>query len=93
VPTIASLRVVLESWNAPAAVREPLEAARRAVQAGDYPTALASLATLRQAAGDPALLPWWRGEDLQILVSKFTRRVGLVQAGLLARRRLLNRTD
>jgi hypothetical protein len=93
VPTIATLRAQLERWNAPAALREPLEAARRAVQAGDYPTALASLAALRQAAGDTALLPWWRGEDFQILVSKFTRRVGLVQAGLLARRRLLNRTD
>lgn len=96
VPTFESLRTLMAGATNPAtppALPGLLEAARIATRRGDYPRALERLATLRSTAADPAVLPWWRGEDLGILVSKLMRRVTLAQAGLIAPGRLMRRLD
>ena len=93
VPTFTSLRALLDGWSAPSVLIDLLEDARRDVRQGDHAAALAKLDALRAAAADPALLPWWRGEDLGILVGKLSRRVLLVKEGRMRPARLMRRMD
>ena len=89
VPTFASLQAQLDGWVAPSLFTDLLAAARVAVDAGDYATALTNLATMRAKAADPTQLPAWRGDDLGVLLLKFIRRVALVQAGAMPAKRLM----
>ena len=85
VPTFKGLEATLAGWSAPAALSDPLAAAKAAVQASDWTTALSSLTTMAQAVAAPTqtlLLPY-QAQDLGILLAKFIRRVMLAQAGAL----------
>jgi hypothetical protein len=91
VPTFTSLGAVLTGWSAPTALTDPLAAAKTAVEASDWTTALAKLqemGTLIAAPTQTLLLPY-RAQDLGILLSKFTRRVMLAQAGALPPKMLM----
>ena len=92
IATFKSLQAQLDAWPAPSMFTDLLTAARTAVQAADYTTALTSLGTMRQKAADPTA--WgasaaWRGDDLGVLVLKLIRRVTLIQAGALPAKRVL----
>jgi hypothetical protein len=91
VPTFQSLEALLASWSAPAAVTGPLGAAKAAVQADDYATAMTALKSIVPLLlGNPQpLQPAYRNEDFGVLLTKFIRRVGLAQAGALPKRMLM----
>jgi hypothetical protein len=83
VPTFKSLRTVLADWQAPTVFNYRLSRAQIAAIAGDYAGALAHLGHMRQRAADQTLLAPWRGEDLDVLLQKFIRRVTLARDGAL----------
>lgn len=88
VPTFKSLQTLLTGWAAPASLTTPLAAAKTAVEASQWGSALGQL----QAVGSPAnlaLLPPYRAEDLGVLLAKFTRRVLLAQGGALPPKMLM----
>jgi hypothetical protein len=91
VPTFKSLEAVLTGWSAPAAVTDPLAAAKTAAEASDWTTALAQLRAMGTLIASPTqtlLLPY-RAQDLGILLSKFTRRMLLAQGGALPPKALM----
>jgi hypothetical protein len=89
VPTFRSLKTSLAEWAAPASAGEALDRARKAIRRNDFTAALAEIAALRTAVqATPAPMTAWRALDLDMLLSKFERRVVTVQAGLLPARRL-----
>jgi hypothetical protein len=91
VPTFKSLEAVLTGWSAPAALTDPLAAAKTAVEAADWTTALAQLQAMGTLIASPTqtlLLPY-RAQDLGILLSKFNRRVLLAQGGALPPKALM----
>jgi hypothetical protein len=91
IPTFQSLQNMLAGWSAPATLTDLLAAAKTAVTAHDWVTALAKLGTMAQMLATPGqkVLPAWRAEDTNLLLAKFMRRVGLAQAGALPPRMLM----
>lgn len=91
VPTFKLLEDQLARWNAPASVTGPLAEAKAAVQAADWATALARLQAIGVLITPPSQpMPFaYQSQDLGVLLTKFTKRVLLAQAGLLPARRLM----
>ncbi len=84
VPTFRSLEASMVAWNAPQSLLDALRAARTLLAHGDSAGALAQLAALgKMLVPPPAPLSAWRAEDIGVLLAKLSRRVVLVQSGVL----------
>jgi hypothetical protein len=91
VPTFKSLEQLLAGWAAPVALSDLLAAAKAAVVASDWTTALAKLQAMGALILPPnqtLVLPY-RAQDLAVLLTKFSRRVLLAQAGALPPKMLM----
>ena len=90
VPTFASLQALLLGWGAPPDLGAALAAAGDAVGHEDFEGALGQVAALRaRLVAEPALLPKWRSEDLEVLLARLTRRIVVAQGGGLSVRKLM----
>jgi hypothetical protein len=89
VPSFKSLRASLKGLQAPAVFSEQLSIAQAEVVLGNYTKALAALEIMRVKAQNPLVLKPWQGDDLDVLLVKFIRRVNLAQAGALSPLKLM----
>jgi len=84
VPTIKSLETLLTGWAAPTELTTPLAEAKAALKLDtpDFVTALAKVQAMAALVTPPTqtlLLPSYRAQDLVVLLTKFGKRVVLVQ--------------
>lgn len=85
VPTFKLLEDQLARWKAPASMTRPLNEAKAAVRLREWQTALDKLQEIGVLVTPPRQpMPYpYQSEDLGVLLTKFTKRVLLAQAGLL----------
>ena len=91
VPTFKLLEDRLARWKAPASITGPLTEAKAAVRLREWQTALDKLQEIGVLITSPRQpMPYaYQSEDLGVLLTKFTKRVLLAQAGLLPARMLM----